>query len=259
MILFLLFSPAGAAATEPTELPVLAKVEPWTHAAKPVGYRGRIWFANANRWPEHNSADIWSMRPDGSGLRMERRLFSQDVGEPAVHDGLLYWPFEDPRVSLGWGQIAVTNGRDWQVLETGVGRQFHVHGIYPRGDTLYAAASSWSAQILRSGDRGLSWDILYAAARQEKRYSRTYQLVPTANGLLGDLIEFGGGPRSFSLLRHAGGEPQSFAGWPADDGLVRRALQTPDGPLVLIERFSFSWNHHENEITQLAQVVAILE
>lgn len=134
---------AQARAQEVAEFPLLTTVGPWTYATKPIGYRGRIWFANANRWPDHNSADIWSVRPDGSDLRRERRPFSQDVGEPVVLRGLLYWPYEDPRVSLGWGQIAVTNGADWRVLETRVGRQFHLHGLFVADGDLLAAGSAW--------------------------------------------------------------------------------------------------------------------
>lgn len=223
-----------ARALEPAEFPLLATIAPWTYAAKPVGYRGRIWFANANRWPDHNSADIWSVRPDGTDLRLERRLFSQDVGEPVVHQGLLYWPFEDPRVSLGWGQIAVTNGEDWRVLETRVGRQFHLHGLISRENDLLAAGSAWSAQILTSTDLGRTWAMLYEAERMENRYSRTYQLVSAADGLYGDLIEFGGAPRSFAMLRHNKDGVEPVAGWPATEGLVRRALHADGGALVLM-------------------------
>lgn len=225
---------AQARAQEVSELPLLATVAPWTYATKPVGYRGRIWFANANRWPDHNSADIWSVRPDGSDLRRERRLFSQDVGEPVVLRGLLYWPYEDPRVSLGWGQIAVTNGADWRVLETRVGRQFHLHGLFVGDGDLLAAGSAWSAQILRSNDMGRTWKTLYEAQRTEDRYSRTYQLIPTADGIYGDLIEFGGGPRSFAMLRHGGDDAEPITGWPVTEGLVRRALPASGGALVLM-------------------------
>jgi len=174
------------------------------------------------------------VKPDGTGLRRERRLFSQDVGEPIVHLGLLYWPLEDTRVSLGWGQIAVTDGRDWRVLESRTGRQFDLHGLFPGQDnSLLAAGSAWSAQILGSTDGGRSWTQFFEAERLEKRFSRTYQIATTPTAVFGDIIEFGNGPRTFAMLRHdeSGGAP--VPGWPETEGLVRRAVPWGDGLLVL--------------------------
>jgi hypothetical protein len=213
-------------------------VSPWKYATKPIGYRGRIWFANANRWPDHNSADIWSMNPDGSNLRAERRLFSQDVGEPLVHDGMLYWPYEDPRVSLGWGQIAVTNGQDWQTLETRTGRQFHLHGLFrgnPDHSGLLAGGSSWNAQILQSSDRGRTWEILWEREREEKRFSRTYNVATTAIGLVADLMVFGKPPRSFGTVGRLGAQPVApVAGWP-NGMLVQRMTPYRGGVLALLK------------------------
>lgn len=238
-VLCLLFLTEPARSSDTYDIPVLASVGPWTYATKPVAYRGRIWFANANRWPDHNSADIWSVTPDGSTLRRERRLFSQDVGEPIVHKGLLYWPFEDPRVSLGWGQIAVTNGTDWRILETRVGRQFHLHGLFPGNPDhsgLLAGASSWNAQILHSSDRGRNWDVLWEKEREENRFSRTYHVTTTVIGLVADLMVFGAPLRSFGAVGRLGSLPiQPISGWP-DDMLVRRMTPYRGGVLALLNR-----------------------
>lgn len=237
-VLCLLLPLQAVAADPPAKLQIIAKVGPWAYATKPISYQDRIWFANANRWPDHNSADIWSVKPDGSDLRRERRLFSQDVGEPIVHRGLLYWPFEDPRVSLGWGQIAVTNGKDWRVLETRIGRQFHLHGLFrgnPDHSGLLAGGSSWNAQILQSSDRGRSWEILWERKREEKRFSRTYNVVTTAIGLVADLMVFGKPPRSFGTVGRLGVQPvQPIAGWP-DNMLVRRMTPFRGGVLALLD------------------------
>lgn len=41
-------------------------------------------------------------------LESSLSLFSQDAGNPVVYNGLLYWPFEDPRRSAGTVEFAVT-------------------------------------------------------------------------------------------------------------------------------------------------------
>jgi hypothetical protein len=221
------------AEAQPAELSVLTTVGPWTYATRPIGFAGRIWFANANRWPDHNSADIWSMQQDGSNLRRERRLFSQDVGEPVVHQGLLYWPYEDPRVSLGWGQIGVTDGTDWRVLETRVGRQFHLHQINRSFDGLHLSASSWNAQVLQSTDRGANWSLVWERSREEKRFSRTYSVVNTGFGLVSDLMVFGQKPHTFGLFTHEDGVAVPVPGWPTD-AIVEQVLKADFGVYGLI-------------------------
>ncbi len=96
-------------------LEVLVKVGPWPTLSALIGYRGRVWFANSVRYPDHNSADLYSLGLGAGDIRFERHLFSQDVGTPLVAGGLLYWPYEDPRPSVGWGHIAVTDGDSWQL------------------------------------------------------------------------------------------------------------------------------------------------
>lgn len=85
-------SAAGQAGLAP-----LARVAPWPAVSGLVGYGGRLWFANSVKYVNHNSADLYSYDPGTGRTRFERHLFSQDAGEPVVHRGLLYWPFEDSR------------------------------------------------------------------------------------------------------------------------------------------------------------------
>lgn len=235
-LLTLLAPPLWASDTQAADTPELeplAWVYPWKFASAPIMYRGRLWFAHANKWPDHNSADIWTIRPDGRDIRRIRRLFSQDVGQPVVHNGLLYWPHEDPRASLGWGEVTVTDGENWRVLQTRTSRQFHLHSLKIDRGRLLAAGSAWSTQILQSTDGGATWTTRYERERLENRFSRTYHLIPTPFGLFGDVIAFGGGPRTFELLRHGPDRAEPMPDWPASQGLVRGTARWRDGFLVL--------------------------
>jgi len=59
-----------------------------------------------------------------------------------IHQGLLYWPFEDSQFSAGRGEFAVTNGKAWRwglLLE---GRAFHVHAMNVVGRQAFCRAIS---------------------------------------------------------------------------------------------------------------------
>ena len=104
-----------AAAADPLDpLPVLAQVGPWPVLSQLIGFDRRLWFANSVKGRNHNSADLYSYDPRTGGLRYEKHLFSQDAGRPLALDGRLYWPYEDSRFSLGWGEFQVTDGTRWQ-------------------------------------------------------------------------------------------------------------------------------------------------
>jgi len=77
-----------------------------------IGYGPRIWFANSKLFRNHNAADIYSYDPATGALRYERALFSQGAGRPLVAGGLLFWPFEDPRLAADRAEYSVTNGVD---------------------------------------------------------------------------------------------------------------------------------------------------
>ena len=67
-------------------LEVLVTVGPWPTLSALIGYRGRVWFANSVRYPDHNSADLYSLGLAVGDLRFERHLFTQDVGTPVAMD-----------------------------------------------------------------------------------------------------------------------------------------------------------------------------
>ena len=85
-------------------LEVLARVGPWPAVSRLIAFDGRVWFANSVKGVNHNSAELYSYHPGSGDVRYRRHLFSQDAGRPLVHRGRLYWPFEDARISLGWGR-----------------------------------------------------------------------------------------------------------------------------------------------------------
>ena len=140
--------PGFAAPPSTPALEVLATIGPWPTLSALIGYRGRLWFANSVRYPNHNSADLYSLGLAAGDLRFERHLFTQDVGTPVVAGGLLYWPYEDPRPSVGWGHIAVTDGDKWQLrVMPGDLPMLHVHAMESQGGRLYAATSAWRAGL----------------------------------------------------------------------------------------------------------------
>lgn len=233
VLLVLLLSGLAAPPATADELVMAARIGPWRWATRPVEFRGRIWFGNATRWPDHNSADVWSIGRDGTGARLERRLFSQDLGRPVVADGLLWWPLEDPRASLGRGEIAVTDGRDWRLLQTRTGRQFHLHGISAAGPRLLVAGADWSAQVLASTDRGTTWQTIFHAPRREDRFSRTYMALDLGHAIAADIYTFGGGGESGDLVQLATTGATGVPGWPAGEP-VARLVRTPAGVAALL-------------------------
>lgn len=98
----LVLAPGAVLARAP--LVQLAQPGPWSGVSGLIGYGTRLWFVNSVKFVDHNSADVYSYDPRTGDTRYERHLFSQDEGVPAVADGLLFWPFEDPRFSVGHGE-----------------------------------------------------------------------------------------------------------------------------------------------------------
>lgn len=86
-------------------------------SARRGGHRWHRWLAPivlliALFLPASPKAD--TVDPVTSALRFERGLFSKAVGIPAVVNGRLFLPFEDPRLNMSIGEYAVTDGRDWR-------------------------------------------------------------------------------------------------------------------------------------------------
>ncbi len=154
------------------QLKVLARAGPWPVVDHLIGYRGKLWFSASVKGRNHNSADVWSFDPGDSKLRYERHLFSQAAGSPIVHRGLMYWPYEDPRFSLGWGIAEVTNGKTWRPLLMPTAKIFHVHHLAELEGNLLAVTSAWRAGYQLSEDGGATWRQLYDHETPKRRVSR---------------------------------------------------------------------------------------
>lgn len=210
-----LWMPAGQAQEV---LPKVAQVGPWPVISKLVAFDGRLWFANSVKGRNHNSADLYSYDPTTGESRYERHLFSQDAGDPLVADGLLYWPFEDSRFSLGWGHFLVTDGQDWRYGTIPTAQIFHTHAMAQQGRDLIAATSAWRATLQRSSDGGRSWQVIYEHPTPERRVSRIVNLLPLGDSVLADLKARADG----GLLRLSGGVVTYVPGWPHER--ARRGL-----------------------------------
>jgi hypothetical protein len=213
--LLLLTAGAKGQAQGQEVLPRLAEVGPWPVVSRLVGYQGRLWFANSVKGRNHNSADIYSFDPAEGELRYERHLFSQDAGRPLIADGLLYWPFEDGRISLGWGDFMATDGEVWQLGTVPSAEIFHVHDLAEVGGRLVAATSAWRAGLQASDDGGRSWRALYDHPTPDRRVSR-----------ITELIEVNGRALAYLQLRDErrvlvldGDGVAELAGWPKDPRL----------------------------------------
>ena len=198
----------------------------WPHVSSLIGYAGRLWFVNSRKYVNHNSADIWSYDPATGKARYERHLLSQDVGDPVVHDGLLYWPFEDSRFSAGRGEFMVTNGRDWRWGLMPNGRAFHVHAMTSSGGRLYAAPSAWVARLQSSDDGGTNWKPLYEHPTPARRVSRIVALADLNGTLYGGLVAWYRS-NGAELLRWTGTTFEQVSGWP-EGSAVTRLIQFQD-------------------------------
>lgn len=192
----------------------------WPHVSSLIGYADRLWFVNSRKYVNHNSADIWSYDPATGKTRYERHLLSQDAGDPVVHDGLLYWPFEDSRFSPGRGEFMVTNGRDWRWGLLPQGRAFHVHAMASSAGALYAAPSAWVARLQRSLDGGTNWELLYEHPTPERRVSRITALADFNGTLYGGLVAWYRSTGA-KLLRWDGTTFRQVRGWPEGSAVPR--------------------------------------
>ena len=170
-------------------LELIVEPGPWTGVSALVGFGGQVWFANSVKFVNHNSADVYSYDPYTGRTRYESHLFSQDAGDPVVQNGLLYWPFEDPRFSADRAEFMVTNGRDWDWHDIPAAKAFHFHALGKHDGSLYAATSAWRAGIQKSNDRGLTWRSIYDHPTPDKRVSRIVTLTSGAGRLYAGLSD----------------------------------------------------------------------
>lgn len=176
-----LLSPQPAPATVLEEL---GRPGPWPAVTGLIVYAGRLWMANGNPYSNTNAAEIYSYtasaHPDARGFRLERNLFSQDAGAPAIIDGLLHWPFEDPRFSARRGEFAVTDGIRWRWRSIPTGRAFHTHTLIACGGQVLSASGAFVGGIQRRLGTGPGWQSLYEHPRVEKGISRVVDLAAFA-------------------------------------------------------------------------------
>lgn len=205
-ILWVFVQPASAATVTRHE------VGPWPFVSQLIGYQDRIWFANIVKGKNHNSADIYSVPLSGGPPRYERHLFSQDAGDPVVHRGLLYWPYEDARAEPGIGVFDATDGERWEHGDIPTEQAFHVHAMAETKDHLYATPSAWKASIARSGDGGVTWDGIYVHLTADRRVRRVTALAALDDRVFGTLSA----PEGRGLIRVDNGSGRVVRGWPVD-------------------------------------------
>ncbi len=160
----------GPAHAEP--LVRLSVAGPWPGVSRLIAYNGRIWFVNSRPFENFNAADLYSYSPVTGEVRYERGLASQDVGEPAVVAGQLYWPFEDPRSNLGLGEYAITDGLNWSWNVFTEGRALHDHAMTECGGNLVAATGGWIGALQVSSDKGDTWSEVYRHPTPDDQPSR---------------------------------------------------------------------------------------
>lgn len=191
----------------------LSQPGPWAEVSHLISYRDRLWFANSMFFNNHNSADIYSYGPDSDDTRLEQHLFSQSTGEPVVTNGLLYWPFEDPRFSADLGEYMVTNGDHWQWHILPEGEAFHVHAMANHRGGLWASTGAWSGGVQRSSDGGKTWQLVYTYPTPERRVSRVTNLVSLDdNHLLAEIMAVH--ERGSKVLLWQGDTFQPVDSWP---------------------------------------------
>ncbi len=146
-----------------------------------IAYDGKIWFANSNPFENFNAADIYTFDPATRETRYERGLFSQHIGRPAIYDGALYWPFEDPRSNLALGEYAVTDGDNWALNIFTTGITLHVHAMETCNATLIAGTGGWVGGLQMSPTGGDDWREVYQIPATGENLSRITDVRAVGN------------------------------------------------------------------------------
>ncbi len=205
----------GCATNSQAQQPERAAVfEQWPGVSQLIAYRDRIWLVNSDPFKDNNSADVYSYSIEGKTLRYERSLFSQDVGAPVVYNGLLHWPFEDPRRSAGSGEYAVTDGTHWQWDVMRSGSVMHVHAMNVCDGDLVAATGHGQGQLHRLEETD-SWELQYDYPAAESSFSRIVSVMQ-----LGDDCIVGAsasGKNEAKMFALSGDKRSPLAGWPNSD------------------------------------------
>ncbi len=205
--------PSSALATESVKQ--IASFPQWPGVSQLISYGNRIWFVNSQPFRDTNVADIYSYDPANKITQYERSLFTQDAGNPVVHRGLLYWPFEDPRRSAGAGEYAITDGENWQWHAMHEGRAMHVHAINVCDDQLVAVTGSWTGQFLIFKADNSRWNVEYDYPAAPSSFSRLVNVAQFKD----QCIVSASANRKKEAKLFAMGEagPVALAGWPVSD------------------------------------------
>lgn len=203
---------ASGAAEAQTPLTRLAAPGPWPGISRIVGFDGGVWFVNSEPFARFNAADVYRFDPRTRTARYERGLFSQHAGSPAVHGGLLYWPFEEPRSNAALGEYAVTDGKDWRWGTMADAITLNVHAMGPCRDALIAGTGGWEGALQLSRGGAEDWREVYRLPDNPQGQSHI-----TALGRLGERCFFGvtawntTGPK---LYEWTGEGAAPVPGWP---------------------------------------------
>ena len=192
----------------------VAELKNWPGISQLISYKDRIWFVNSEPYKDNNVADIYSYSPADKALKYERSLFSQDVGNPVVYRGQLYWPFEDPRRSAGTGEYAVTDGSRWQWQYMQSGSVMHVHAMDECNDQLVAVTGSWTGQ-LHTQQSDNTWQLSYDYEAGSASFSRLVNVDQ-----FNDTCVVGAaarGKKEAKLFSLDNAQPVSVSGWPVSD------------------------------------------
>lgn len=208
----------------------LVRPGPWAGVSGLIAYGPRLYLVNSQIVVDHNSADIYSYHPGDGTLRFERRLFSQDAGIPALIDGVLYWPYEDPRFSTTYGEYAVTDGRHWQWRVAPDLRGFHVHALAAHQGAMYALVSGWRGRIYHSSDHGQHWTLVYEHPSPAGQVSRITAMVALQDTLYFALTAWA--EDGIKLLRREGSAVVPVPGWP--QGRAVSALSAFQGKIYAV-------------------------
>lgn len=208
-----LWNAMQVSATTSLQLQLLGRPGPWGGISGLIPYGDRLYVVNSRIFANHNSADIYRYDPTHRTFHFARRLFSQDAGTPAVIDGLLYWPYEDPRFSTTYGEYAMTDGQRWRWHVARDLRGFHVHALGTHAGAMYALASGWRGRIYRSTDQGHHWALLYEHPTPNGKVSRVTGMVAQGATLYFALTAWAEeGPK---LLLQNGGAVTTVPEWPS--------------------------------------------
>ena len=184
----------------------------WPAISNLIVYDGRIWFTNSHPYADNYAADVYSYDPATSTLRFERGLFSQAVGIPAVVDGRLFLPFEDPRLNMSIGEYAITDGRDWRWRRLPEGTAFHTHALGRCGDELLAVTGAWEGQLHISPDNGGTWHLASTYPSKDAKFSRLIAITSFEGRCFVGASALG--RRDGKLLEWRDGELAPVTGWP---------------------------------------------